>query len=127
MTLEENKAIVRSLFERVVNLQDFELAKRTIAPEYLDRSARPGSVATGPESLRDFVARQRAAYPDAHVTVEDLMAEDDRVAARIAMKGTRARDGARHIFRGTVWWRVVDGMVVERWGAAFVQQDLPAE
>ena len=123
MSLGENKAIVRSLFERVVNDQDFDLAERVIAPEYIDRSARPGSVAEGPESLRDFVTRQRAAYFDANVVVEDIMAEEDRVAARISMTGTRSNGGRRDRFHGTVWWRIADGKVVERWGAAFRRED----
>jgi predicted ester cyclase len=119
MSLEDNKAIVRSLFERVVNDQDFELADRIIDPAYVDRSARPGSVARGPESLRDFVARQRAAFPNVRVSVEELIAEGDRVAARICMNSEPAHGGAPVRIRGTVWWRVADGKIVERWGAAF--------
>jgi predicted ester cyclase len=68
------------------------------------------------------VSRQRAAYPDAHVIVEELIAEGDRVAARISMTGTPA-DGGRPIrYRGTVWWRIADGKIVERWGAAFASE-----
>ncbi len=126
MTLKENKALVRQQFERVVNFQEFDVADATIAPEYIDHSAPPER-ARGPESMKEFVKLQRAMYPDAHVTVEDIMAEGDRVAARIAMQGTRARDGVRHIFRGTVWWRVADGKIVERWGAAFVRTELTGE
>jgi predicted ester cyclase len=123
MSLEENKALVRALFERVVNDQDLQLAGQIVAAEYVDRSALPTSVASGPESLRDFVARQRAAYPDAHVVVEDMMAEEDRVAARISMTGTSARSGRRVRYHGSVWWRVADGKVVERWGAAFAREE----
>ena len=125
-TLEQNKALVRQQFERVVNHQEFEVADATIAPHYIDHSAPPAR-ARGPESMKAFVRLQRAAYPDAHVTVEDIMAEGDRVAVRIAMRGTRARDSVQHLYRGTVWWRIADGKIVERWGAAFRREELAGE
>jgi predicted ester cyclase len=109
MSLGKNKAIVRALFERVVNEQDLDLADQIVAPEYIDRSARPGSVAEGPASLKDFVARQRAAFPDARVVVEDIMGEGDQVAARIFMTGTPANGGNGVRLRGSVWWRIADG------------------
>jgi predicted ester cyclase len=123
MSLEENKALVRAVFERIVNERDLELAERIVAAEYVDHSAASGSVARGPASLRDFVARQRAAYPDARVVVEDIMAEEDRVAARISMTGTPA-NGRPVRFRGTVWWRIAEGKIVERWGAVFTREEV---
>jgi predicted ester cyclase len=123
MSLEDNKALVRAAFERIVNDRDLELADRIVAAEYVDHSAASGSVATGPASFRHFVARQRAAYPDARVVVEDIMAEEDRGAARISMTGTPA-SGRPVRFRGTVWWRIAEGKIVERWGAAFAREEL---
>jgi predicted SnoaL-like aldol condensation-catalyzing enzyme len=119
MSLEDNKAIIRQLFERVVNHQELELADKTVSLDYIDHSARPGSVAKGPDSIRDFVTRQRAAFPDAHVTIEDILAEGDRVAVRINMTGTPVAGGPPVRFRGSVWWRLADGKVKERWGGAF--------
>ena len=124
MSLAENKKLVRQVFEQIVNDQDLALADRIVSPDYIDHSARPGSIARGPASLRDFVARQRAAFPDAHVTVEDILGERDLVAVRIAMTGTPAVGGAPVRFRGSVWWRLADGKIVERWGGAFVREDV---
>ena len=123
MSLEEHKALVRAVFERIVNDRDLELADRIVAAEYIDHSAASGSVARGPASLRDFVARLQAAYPDALVVVEDIMAEEDRVAARISMTGTPA-SGRPVRFRGTVWWRIAEGKIVERWGASFAREEV---
>ena len=123
-SLDANKGLVRAVFERVVNEEDFDLADQIIAPDYIDRSARPTSIAKGPESLRDFVARQRAAFPDGRVVVEELIAEDDRVAVRISMTATPTSGSGSVRFRGTVWWRIADGKIVERWGASFAREDL---
>jgi hypothetical protein len=40
------------------------------------------------------------------------------------MHGTPANGGADEVFRGSVWWRVVDGKIVERRGGAFVREKL---
>lgn len=124
MSLEENKALVRAQFERVINLGELNVADATIAPEYIDHAASPGRE-RGPESMREFARRQRAQYPDAHVTIEDILAESDRGAVRIVMRGTPANGAARVAIRGTVWWRIAEGKIVERWGGTFVREEVP--
>ena len=123
MSLEENKALIRQLFERVINNQELDIADDTVASAYIDHSAFPTSVSRGPESIRDFVARQRAAYPDAHVVIEDMLAEADRVVIRICMTGTPKVGGPPVRIRGSVWWRLADGKLVERWGGPFAREE----
>jgi len=125
MSVERNKALVRQQFERVVNLGDLDLADATVSPSYIDHAA-PAERARGPASIKAFALRQRAMFPDAHVTIEDIIGEDDRVAVRIVMKGTPADGGPPVSIRGTVWWRCADGKIVERWGGAFVREQVAA-
>jgi predicted ester cyclase len=75
----------------------------------------------------------RKAFPDFHVEVLDLIAEDDKVASYLLMSGTNTgeyrRGGATHkkgTMRAFFLWRVVDGKQAESWGMAdrfqFLQQ-----
>ena len=53
-------------------------------------------------------------FPDLHVSIEDLIAEEDKVVCRNAWTGTDS--SARQIeFKGIVIWRIADGKLVERW------------
>jgi predicted SnoaL-like aldol condensation-catalyzing enzyme len=123
VSLEENKALVRSAFERVINLREWELSDEIIAPDYIDHLAPPERQ-RGPEGLKEFARLQRLRYPDTHISVEDILAEGDRVVVRIMMRGTRADGKGIDTFRGSVWWRIAGGKIVERWGAAFAREKL---
>ncbi len=128
VSLEENKALVHDLFERVVNKQELEVADRTVSPEYIDHAAeRLGTVSRGPASIRDFVSRQRSRYADAYVVIEDMVAEGDKVVVRICMTGTSARRGVAVRFRGSVWWRIAGGKIVERWATSFAREDVSGD
>ena len=52
-----------------------------------DRTGDPG-VTPDTGGMKQVILRLRAAFPDAVVTIEDMVAEDDRVAARWTMRGT---------------------------------------
>jgi predicted ester cyclase len=83
---------------------------------------------SGPESLKGHVVLLRTAFPDLHFTVEDLIADEERVAARVTFGGTH-----RGVFRGFPptnksfvqsqmhMVRLVKGKVVEHWA---VRDDL---
>ena len=88
---------------------------------------------TGPDSIRGGIEMIRKAFPDFHVEVLDLVAEDEKVASYLLMSGTNTGDyrrgGAtnkRGTMRAFLLWRVADGRLVESWGMAdrfqFLQQ-----
>jgi steroid delta-isomerase-like uncharacterized protein len=74
-----------------MNTHDAEIMSRTIDelvdPDALIRTPLPMGV-TGPRALKEVFARLHRAYPDLHVTVEDLIAEGDRVVSRNSVTGT---------------------------------------
>jgi steroid delta-isomerase-like uncharacterized protein len=74
-----------------MNTHDAEIMSRTIDelvdPDALIRTPLPMGV-TGPRALKEVFARLHRAYPDLHVTVEDLIAEGDRVLSRNSVTGT---------------------------------------
>jgi predicted ester cyclase len=54
-------------------------------------------------------------WPDLHVTVEDILAEDDKVAVRNTWHATESATGQKIEFHGFVLWRFAHGKIVERW------------
>lgn len=78
---------MRRFFEKVINQGNLALAVEIFAAEF----AGDGLVShgqTGPERAREAVARFRAAFPDIHFTVKEMIAEGDNVVVRITFRGT---------------------------------------
>jgi steroid delta-isomerase-like uncharacterized protein len=122
MSSDENKELVRRFYEEVVNAGRLELVDRFVAREFVDHDGFPG-ITPDREGVREFFETVRAAFPDLRFAVEDMIAEGDKVAARVTVRGTH-----RHEFLGIpptgkeISTSVVDiirfrdGLAVERWG-----------
>jgi predicted SnoaL-like aldol condensation-catalyzing enzyme len=76
------KTIVRAYFHRLLNEHDLAVCDQLLAPEYLDHDA-PAGTPPGPGSTKAFVAALIDEYPDIQVQMEDMLAEAQRVAARL--------------------------------------------
>ncbi len=85
---EENKAQYRRTFEEVFNQGNLAIVDDLVAPDFLNHEVPPGMNNRGPDSTRQIVKMLRTAFPDLHVTIEDLVAEGDTVAGRVTMSGT---------------------------------------
>ena len=85
---EENKAHYRRTFEEVFNQGNLALVDELVAPDYLNYEVPPGRNNRGHDSTRQSVRMLRAAFPDLHFTIEDLVAEGDTVAGRVTVSGT---------------------------------------
>ena len=114
LTLEEMKAFVKNHFERFVNQQDSAIAYRSFSEDFLDHD-EPGGVAVGPEAAKRMMEAVYLRWPDLHVSVEDILAEGDKVMVRNIWRGTEASSGVRIEFHGFVLWRFANGKIVERW------------
>ncbi|MEJ7631530.1 MAG: ester cyclase [Rubrobacteraceae bacterium] len=87
MSEEENKAVVRRLYQEVFNEGNLELADELISTDGINHAAPPDAP-SGPEGLRRLVGMLRAAFPDDRHEIRDMVAEGDRVAVRIVHTGT---------------------------------------
>ena len=87
MSTEENKAVLRRNCEEVFNKGDLAVADETIANNYVYRGSG-GQEFKGPEGFKQMVTMFRTAFPDFHMTVEDMVAEGDKVAHRLTGRGT---------------------------------------
>jgi steroid delta-isomerase-like uncharacterized protein len=88
MSTETNKAIVRSFFERAINQGDLAWLDQIIAPGFGAEAGAHHPALTGPDRARHMVLNYRRAFPDIQFTVDDLTAEDDRVAVHVTFRGT---------------------------------------
>jgi len=86
MSTEKNKAIVRRVIEEIVNQGNLELADEVLAGDYVYHF--PTHDIKGPDGFKEFIGMMRAAFPDLHVTIEDFIAEGDKVVGLFTMRGT---------------------------------------
>ncbi len=121
MSVEEHKAIQRRVYE-LFSSGNQEALEEVIAPDAVDRNAQPG-LAPGLEGVRQTLGMFRAAFPDLRISAEDMLAEGDRVAARITATGTHRGEfqglpptGKQVTISGIEIVRIANGRVVERWG-----------
>ena len=121
---EENKALVRRWFEEVWNKGRAEAIDELFAADGLAHGLadETGEPLRGPADFRVFHGKFREAFPDIEVTVEDVCAEGDKVAARCSVRGRHQSDslgfaatGSPVEFTGMTFARVRGGQIVEAW------------
>jgi len=116
MTHSEMREFVRNHFEEFVNRKNLDIGKVNFAPEFVDHGADvPPGTPPGPEGAMQYVGGAYKKFPDLHVKILDLIAEDDRVVARNHWTGTEAATGVKWEFSGIVIWRIAHRQLVERW------------
>jgi steroid delta-isomerase-like uncharacterized protein len=123
VTEEENKALIRRWIE-AFNERDLEAEADVLAPGFVAHvpDAPAPLDLEGLEAWRQFTAPFTEAFPDLRLTIQDIAAEGDTVAARVAFEGTHRGEfqglpptGKRVAFSSMKFNRVVDGQVEEHW------------
>lgn len=109
MTVQENKELIRRYVAEVYNAHDLNSLGRFIGDEMPDESV---------SHLQEFFT----AFPDSHVTVEDLIAEGDKVVGFLLIEGTNAGPfagrpptGKKVQFRSYRVYRIAEGKIAESW------------
>ena len=121
MSTEQNKAILQRLYKEVIGQGKLDVADQIFAPSFVDHDRdNPTHDLTG---AKQFFAMVRSAFPDATTKAEDMIAEDDRVVARLTISGTHRGEfmgippTGRHItFTCIDIVRCAGGKLVEHWG-----------
>ena len=114
LTLEEMKTFVRTHFEDFVNKKKSDVALKNLSEDFLDHD-EPGGIAVGAQAARTMMECAYQRWPDLHVTVEDILAEGDRVMVRNSWRATENATGKKIEFHGFVLWRFANKKIVERW------------
>ena len=121
MSTKENKAMLRRNCEEAFNKGNLAVADENIATNYVYHGSG-GQEFKGPEGFKQLVTMFRTAFPDLRITVEDMVAEGDKVAHRATMRGTHKGDlmgiaptGKQVTIAAIVISRFVGGKEVEAW------------
>lgn len=116
MSLEENKAIVRGFID-AYNEHKLNLVDDFISPEYVDHSNNLDR-----EGLKQIISMGLNAFPDWHETIEDIIAEGDKVWVFLSYTGTNKGEfmglpptGKKIKSKAVDIYRIVDGKLAEYW------------
>lgn len=87
MTGADLKEVYRRFLDEGFNRGNLDALDDILTPDYVDHNAPPGTL-PGPAGIKPIIAAFRAAFPDVHMTIEDQLAEGNRVATRYTFRGT---------------------------------------
>ena len=121
MSLEENKSIVRR-YQEIYNSNALDALGEVVAEDLLTPKIMPG-IPSGIEGAKVAHQMMLAGFPDYQTVIEELIAEADKVVARITMSGTHTGSfmgipaTGKHVeFTGIYIARIASGKIVEHWG-----------
>jgi len=125
MSLEKNKATVRRFIEEW-NKRNLAALDELITADYFD----PSLQVRGLEAYKQLLTMLLKGFPDWHETIEDIIAEGDKVWVRFKVTGTHtgeyrglAPTGKKVTETGVLIWRIVDGKIVEKESAVYDELD----
>lgn len=121
MTEDQNKDLVRRFYHELWNAWRLDVADEILSPTVAFRGSL-GQSARGREEFKAYVDRVRVAFPDWHNQIDELLAIDDRVVARLPWIGTHrgrlahvAPTGRRVGYVGAAFFLVADARIEEAW------------
>ncbi len=120
MSTEDNKALVRRGLEEVWNQKNLATLDELVAPDYVVHNA--SMTVHGLEQYKQFISMFLTAFPDFQSTIEDMIAEGDKVVTRWTARGTHqgafmgiSPTGKQVVVTGITIDRFVNGKFVEAW------------
>jgi len=120
MSTTEYKRLIERLFNEGFNDGKLAVVDELFHPDFVDRStpAQP----PGREGVKDYISLVRTGFPDIYVTIEDLIAEGDRVVVRTIWSGTHLGEyegmmpTGKPVTRSMIQiFRIVNGKLYEEW------------
>ena len=125
MTHLQAREFIRGHFEEFVNKKNVPIGNVNFAADFVDHRADvPPGMPPGPAGAIQYVSGALKRFPDLHVTIEEMIAEDDKVVVRNHWTATDSQSGKKLEFRGIVIWRIANRNIVERW--AYLEAPHPA-
>ena len=122
MLTEDNKALMSGFLEEVFNNKKLAAIDEYIAPNHVDHTLPP-FLPTTPEGTKRAIDMFLKAFPDVHLTVEDMIVEGDKVVTRYTSRGAQKGrfmgippTGKQMAVSSIIIARIADGKIVEEWG-----------
>ena len=128
---EANKALMRRLFEEGFHSGKLAVVDEIFHPNFVDRSTPEQP--PGTEGVKNYISMVRTGFPDISITIEDLVAEEERVLVRTTWRGTHLGEyegiapTSKQVTRSMIQiFHVKDGKLLEEWseGESLSQQIL---
>ncbi len=122
MSADANKAIIRRYFEEGWNKGNPDAAAEVFSEDYVNHNPGIPGMPQGRAGIRVLVGAFRSVFPDLAYTIEDQVADEDRVVTRWTMHGTQQGEfqglpptGKQVSVTGIQIDRLKDGQIVEHW------------
>jgi steroid delta-isomerase-like uncharacterized protein len=122
MSTDVNKVAARRFYEEIINQKQLAVVDEVVANNIINHDF-PASLPLGSAGIKIFLGAFHTAFPDGHVTIDQMIAEGDTVATRLTFRGTHtgqfqgiAPTGRAVTIPGIAVARFVDGKIVEHWG-----------
>lgn len=119
---ERNREVVRRFIEEGWNEADFEVVEELVAADGVTHDPTLGDLPEGPEGAKQAIQLYHDAFSDAHLEIEDVIADEDEVAVRWTGTGTHDGElmgveptGTEVEVSGIEIDRVEDGKIAETW------------
>ena len=123
MSTAQNKELVRQMVEKVFNLGNVSQADEFLAPDFAEREELPPGISRDREGVKQLTTMLRSAFPDFKATIDDIVAEGDKVVIRQTWSGSHKGEfmgippTGRSVSFGVIdIIRIADGKFVEHWG-----------
>jgi predicted ester cyclase len=113
LTPEQMKKVVRDHFEEFVNKKNAAVIHKNMTRDFLDHDG-PGGKPTDVDGDEQMMLGMHKAMPDLRLTIEDMIAEGDKVVCKNVWRWTD-KAGKRMAFHGFVLWRFEGDKIAERW------------
>ncbi|MGA9670533.1 MAG: ester cyclase [Terracidiphilus sp.] len=108
------KEQVRRHFEDFVNNRKAEVIRVNMTEDFFDHDG-PSGKPTGVQGDEEMMRAMYAIFPDLQITIEEMVAEGDKVVCRNRWQGTNSKTGRVIEFHGFVEWRFEGNKIAERW------------
>ena len=122
LTPQQMKELVKGHFEGFVNMRNAAVIRKNMMPDFYDHDG-PNGKPTGVDGDEQMMMRMYEAMQDLHISIEDIVAEDDKVICRNIWRWTDPGSKKRMQFHGFVEWRFEGNKIAERWATVMAPDE----